>query len=125
MNNFEYKNPVKVIFGKDTIPKLAAEIPSDSRVLITYGGGSIFKNGVYDQVKEALSGFTYFEFGGIEPNPLYETMMKALEIVRREKIDFLLAEAILRKSDPVARSGFLQSYLMFHQHCRTRYALIY
>ncbi len=91
MYNFEYKNPVKVIFGKGTIPKLAAEIPVGSRVLMTYGGGSIFKNGVYEQVKEALSGFTYFEFGGIEPNPLYETMMKALEIVKREKIDFLLA----------------------------------
>lgn len=91
MNNFEYRNPVKVIFGKDTITAISKEIPSGSRILITYGGGSIFKNGVYEQVKKALDGFTFFEFGGIEPNPRYQTMMKALEIVKKEKIDFLLA----------------------------------
>lgn len=91
MNNFEYKNPVKVIFGKDTIASIAKEIPAGSRVLITYGGGSIFKNGVYEQVKNALSKFSFFEFGGIEPNPRYHTMMKAVDIVKKEKIDFLLA----------------------------------
>lgn len=91
MYNFEYRNPVKVIFGKDTIASIAKEIPSGSRVLVTYGGGSIFKNGVYDQVKNALSAFTFFEFGGIEPNPRYHTMMKAVEVVKKEKIDFLLA----------------------------------
>lgn len=91
MYNFEYRNPVKVIFGKDTIASIAREIPNGSRVLLTYGGGSIFKNGVYDQVKNALSAFTFFEFGGIEPNPRYHTMMKALELVKKENIDFLLA----------------------------------
>ena len=91
MYNFQYKNPVKVIFGKDTIASISKEIPAGSRVLITYGGGSIFKNGVYGQVKKALSEFTFFEFGGIEPNPRYHTMMKAVEIVKNEKIDFLLA----------------------------------
>ncbi len=91
MYNFEYKNPVKIIFGKDTIPTIAKEIPEGSRILVTYGGGSIFKNGVYDQVKKALSSFTFFEFGGIEPNPHYQTLMKALEVVKKENIDFLLA----------------------------------
>jgi len=91
MNNFEYKNPVKVIFGKDTIVSIAKEIPAGSRILVTYGGGSIFKNGVYEQVKKALAGFSFFEFGGIEPNPRFHTMMKAVEVVKKENINFLLA----------------------------------
>ncbi len=91
MNNFEYKNPVKVIFGRDTIASIAKEIPAGSRVLITYGSGSIFKNGVYEQVKKALSKFSFFEFGGIEPNPRFHTIMKAVDVVKKEKIDFLLA----------------------------------
>lgn len=91
MHNFEFKNPVKIIFGKDTIASVAKEIPAQSRVLVTYGGGSIFKNGVHEQVTKALSEFTVFEFGGIEPNPRYQTLMKAVELVKKEKIDFLLA----------------------------------
>lgn len=91
MYNFEYKNPAKVIFGKGTISRLTAEIPANERILLTYGGGSIFKNGVYDQVKKALEGFDLVEFGGIEANPTYETCMKAVEVVRREKTGFLLA----------------------------------
>ncbi|MDR2815054.1 MAG: iron-containing alcohol dehydrogenase [Prevotellaceae bacterium] len=91
MKNFSYHNPVKIIFGKQTIAELANEIPANAKVLVTYGGGSIKKNGVYEQVKAALAGFSYMEFGGIEPNPRYETCMKAVELVRREKITFLLA----------------------------------
>lgn len=91
MYNFEYQNPVKIIFGKGQIAKLAVEVPKESKILLTYGGGSIFKNGVYDQVKAALKGYEVLEFGGIEPNPLYETCMKAVELVKREKVDFLLA----------------------------------
>lgn len=91
MYNFEYKNPAKVIFGKGNISRLTAEIPANERILLTYGGGSIFKNGVYDQVKKALEGFDLVEFGGIEANPTYETCMKAVEVVRREKTGFLLA----------------------------------
>ncbi len=91
MYNFEYKNPAKVIFGKGTISRLTAEIPANERILLIYGGGSIFKNGVYDQVKKALEGFDVVEFGGIEANPTYETCMKAVEVVRREKTGFLLA----------------------------------
>lgn len=91
MYNFEYKNPVKIIFGKGTIAKLTEEIPANQRILLTYGGGSIFNNGVYDQVKKALEGFDVVEFGGIEANPTYETCMKALEVVKKENIGFLLA----------------------------------
>jgi len=91
MYNFEYKNPVKIIFGKGTIPNVGAEIPAGAKVLMTYGGGSIKRNGVYDQVKNALKDVNVLEFGGIEANPHYETCMKAVGIVKNEKIDFLLA----------------------------------
>ena len=91
MYNFEYKNPVKIIFGKGVIPKVAAEIPKEAKVLLTYGGGSIKKTGVYDQVKTALKNVELFEFGGIEPNPHYETCMKAVELVKAKGVDFLLS----------------------------------
>lgn len=91
MNNFEFCNPVKIVFGKGMISRLVAQIPSGIKVLILYGGGSIKKNGVYDQVKKALAGYETFEFGGIEPNPGYDTCMKAVKLVRENKIDFLLA----------------------------------
>lgn len=91
MYNFEYKNPVKIIFGKGEIKKVGANIPGGAKILLTYGGGSIFKNGVYDQVIESLKGFNVIEFGGIEPNPHYETLMKAVEIVKNENITFLLS----------------------------------
>lgn len=91
MENFSYHNPVKIIFGRQTIGRLANEIPANAKVLLTYGGGSIKKNGVYEQVKAALTGVNLLEFGGIEPNPHYETCMKAVELIRREKVTFLLA----------------------------------
>lgn len=91
MYNFEYQNPVKIIFGKNTIPTVAKEVPTDAKILLTYGGGSIKKTGVYDHVKNALKDFKIIEFGGIEPNPHYETCMKAVEIVKSENIDFLLS----------------------------------
>ncbi len=91
MYNFEYKNPVKIIFGKKTIPKVANEIPKNSKVLLIYGGGSIKKTGVYDQVKNALQDFNLLEFGGIEPNPHYETCMKAVDLIKKENVNFLLA----------------------------------
>ncbi|MCA0231116.1 MAG: iron-containing alcohol dehydrogenase [Bacteroidetes bacterium] len=91
MNNFQYHNPVRVLFGKGQIAQLPKQIPTQAKVMLTYGGGSIFKNGVYDQVKAALSGYTVVEFGGIEANPTYETLMKGVEIARREGIDFLLS----------------------------------
>ncbi|MFV0418564.1 MAG: iron-containing alcohol dehydrogenase [Dysgonomonas sp.] len=91
MENFTYVNPVKIIFGKDTIKNISAEIPQGSKILITYGGGSIKKNGVYDQVLEALKGFEYHEFSGIEPNPHYETCMKAVALIKEKGIDYVLA----------------------------------
>ena len=91
MYNFEYKNPVKIIFGKGEISKTGINIPKGSKILLTYGGGSIFKNGVYDQVKASIDGFEVIEFGGIEPNPHYETLMKAVELVKIENITFLLS----------------------------------
>lgn len=91
MENFEYYNPTRLIFGKNTIRNLSAHIPKDKKILITYGGGSIFKNGVMEQVKEALKEHNYVEFGGIEANPEYDTLMKAVEITHKENIDFLLA----------------------------------
>ena len=91
MNNFNFYNPVRIIFGKGKIAELSKNVPANARILMTYGGGSIFKNGVYDQVKAALKDFDFVEFGGIEPNPRYETLMKAVEVVKTEKIDFLLA----------------------------------
>ncbi len=91
MNNFIFHNPVKLIFGEGQIGRLNQEIPKNARILMTYGGGSIFKNGVYEQVKNALTGYHLVEFGGIEPNPRYETLMKAVEIVRSQNLDFILA----------------------------------
>lgn len=91
MTNFELYNPVNYVFGKGQIAKLTDLVPSNTKILIAYGGGSIFKNGVYDQVKAALPNHNIIEFGGIEPNPRFETLMKAVEIIRSEKIGFILA----------------------------------
>ncbi|TPE46040.1 iron-containing alcohol dehydrogenase [Pontibacter mangrovi] len=91
MNNFTFYNPVKILFGKGQISAIAQEIPAGSRVMMTYGGGSIKKNGVYEQVMEALKGFEVLEFSGIEPNPHYETLMQAVDIAKRQNIDFFLA----------------------------------
>jgi NADP-dependent alcohol dehydrogenase len=91
MLNFELYNPTNLIFGKGQIEKLSTLVPKDAKIVLAYGGGSIFKNGVYDQVKAALNGFEIIEFGGIEPNPHFETLMKAIEIVKEKNIDFILA----------------------------------
>jgi NADP-dependent alcohol dehydrogenase len=78
MENFIFQNPVKLIMGRGMIARLAKEIPSDKRIMITFGGGSVKKNGVYDQVKEALKNHYTVEFWGIEPNPAIETLRKAI-----------------------------------------------
>lgn len=91
MRHFQLYNPVRVLFGVNQIANIGRYIPAGVKVLVTYGGGSIKKNGVYEQVRDALKGFEWTEFGGIEPNPKYETLMKAVDIVRRENIGFLLA----------------------------------
>lgn len=91
MRNFSYANPVKIIFGKNTISKIASEIPAELRILLVYGGGSIRSNGVYDQVMNALKGREFVEFSGIGANPEYETCLKAIELVHRHGIGFILA----------------------------------
>lgn len=91
MNNFNYYNPVQILFGKGKINEISKWIPRGFKVMITYGGGSIKKNGVYDQVVRALEGYDVVEFSGIEPNPCYETLMQAVEQVRKEEVSFLLA----------------------------------
>ncbi len=77
MQNFIYKNPTEILFGKGMIREIAGRIPKDQAVLFLYGGGSIKANGVYEQVKAVLKGYRVIELGGIEPNPLYETCLKA------------------------------------------------
>ncbi len=91
MNNFVFYNPTRIVFGKGTIAQLSELLDANLKVMITYGGGSIKQNGVYDQVMAALAGRAVVEFGGIEANPDFDTLCKAVELARREKIDFLLA----------------------------------
>ena len=91
MQKFELYNPTNYVFGKGQIEKIAHLIPASAKVLLAYGGGSIFKNGIHEQVKKSLLEFEVVEFGGIEPNPRMETLLKAVEIVKSEKIDFILA----------------------------------
>ncbi|WP_281297915.1 iron-containing alcohol dehydrogenase [Flavobacterium limnophilum] len=91
MLNFELYNPTNLVFGKGQIEKLSVLVPFGSKILLAYGGGSIFKNGIYVQVKTALSGFEIVEFGGIEPNPHFETLMKAVAVIKEQNIDFILA----------------------------------
>lgn len=91
MLNFSFQNTTKILFGEGQIRAISQAIPKDAKVLVTYGGGSIKTNGVYDQIAAALSEHTWFEFSGIEPNPSYDTLMKALDPIREHGIDFLLA----------------------------------
>ncbi len=88
---FSYHNPTAIEFGKGKINTISNYIPKDNKVLVVYGGGSIKNNGAYDQVVKALENHTWFEFSGVEPNPTVETMNKAIEIIKNEKIDFILA----------------------------------
>ena len=91
MKNFIYHNPTELIFGKGQIARLSTLIPADKRIMITFGGGSVKRNGVYDQVVAALAGRDFVEFWGIEPNPSVETLRKAIALGKERKVDFLLA----------------------------------
>ncbi|RKS86958.1 NADP-dependent alcohol dehydrogenase [Orbus hercynius] len=92
MQNFQFYNPTRIIFGQDTISQLATYLPKGARILIVYGGQSAINNGTLDEVKTTLApDFYYQAFGGIEPNPHFETLLKAVDIVKKHKIDFLLA----------------------------------
>ncbi len=91
LNNFAFHNPVRLYFGEGEIAKINTLIPADAKVLLTYGGGSIKRNGIYDQVMAALSGFKIIEFGGIKANPDYNTLIQAVTICKQEEVDFILA----------------------------------
>lgn len=91
MNNFELYNPTNLVFGKGQISKLGSLVPAGSKIMIAYGGGSIFNNGVYQSVMRELEQFEVVEFGGIEPNPRFETLIKAVARVKEEGVTFLLA----------------------------------
>ena len=89
--NYTYFNPTSIEFGTDKIKSIVNYIDKNLKVLVVYGGGSIKKNGVYEQVKTALDGYSWLEFSGVEPNPSIETLNKAVKIIKDEKIDFVLA----------------------------------
>ncbi len=91
MQNFTFHNPTKIVFGSDTIAQLNDLVPPDARVLVLYGGSSAQKNGTLAEVKAALGQRVVQEFGGIEANPSFETLMGAVEQAKNEKLNFLLA----------------------------------
>lgn len=93
ISNFNYANPTRIVFGKGEIKKLSELVPKNAIVFMTYGGGSIKRNGVYDQVMEALKGYEIVEFGGIEANPDFDTLVKAVDVVKKLDMSrvFLLA----------------------------------
>lgn len=91
MQNFVFQNPTKLVFGAGQIALLSELINKDRKVLLTFGGGSVKRNGVYDQVKEALKDHKTIEFWGIEPNPKVETLRKAVVLGLEEKVDLILA----------------------------------
>ena len=91
MLHFEFHNPTRIVFGKDRFRELNRLIPADATVLLCYGGGSVKRFGTLDKVRQALGERSLLEFGGIEANPRYATLMRAVEVVRKEQIDFLLA----------------------------------
>lgn len=91
MLNFDFQNPTRIVFGQGSVARLDELVPAQARVLVLYGGGSAERHGTLAEVEAALGGRTIHRFGGIEPNPTYETLMQAVELVRRERLDFLLA----------------------------------
>ncbi|MDD2536797.1 MAG: iron-containing alcohol dehydrogenase, partial [Macromonas bipunctata] len=91
MLNFDFQNPTRIVFGQGSVARLDELVPAQARVLVLYGGGSAERHGTLAEVEAALGGRTIHRFGGIEPNPTYETLMQAVELARRERLDFLLA----------------------------------
>ncbi|MDK1289540.1 iron-containing alcohol dehydrogenase [Pseudoalteromonas umbrosa] len=91
MLNFNFYNPTEIFFGEGQIAEITKAIPSEAKVLVVYGGGSIHKNGIYEQVSAALSEFNWGEFAGIEPNPTYQTCMQAVEKIKAEEFNYILA----------------------------------
>ena len=88
---YDYSNPTAIHFGKGQIASIVKHVNKDNKILVVYGGGSIKNNGVYDEVSTALEGFNWIEFSGVEANPSYETLSKAVALVKEQKVDFILA----------------------------------
>ena len=114
MINFNLYNPTNLCFGRDAHEQLATLIPSGSKVLMTYGGGSIKSNGTYDKVIAALSSFEVVEFGGIEPNPDFDTLSRAVDIIKTQNITFLLA---VGGGSVIDGTKFLSSAALYEQRC--------
>ncbi|NRQ41700.1 iron-containing alcohol dehydrogenase [Rheinheimera sp. YQF-2] len=91
MLNFNFKNQTEILFGKGQIKEAKSRLPKDAKVLLLYGGGSIKRNGVYDDVVKLLDGVSFEEFAGVEPNPTLQTLMQAVELVRAKQLNFILA----------------------------------
>jgi NADP-dependent alcohol dehydrogenase len=91
MRDFNYQNPTRILFGRGQIENIADQIPADARILLVAGGGSVRTNGVLEQVQAALAGRTLHEFWGVQPNPDIAALLPALEVVKSEGVDFVLA----------------------------------
>ena len=94
MVNFDYWTPTRLVFGRDVVREKLVEAmkPLGKRVLLTYGGGSIKRMGLYDLVKELLADFQLFELGGIEPNPKYDpSVLDGVRLCKENQIDVILA----------------------------------
>ena len=112
MLNFEFYNPVHVVFGRETVAQLTVLLPRNTRIMLLYGGGSIKNNGAYDQTIKALQGFDYIEYGGIEPNPRYLTCMRAVEVVRKSNVGFILA---VGGGSVVDAAKFIAAASLYHE----------
>ena len=115
MFNFDFYNPTRILFGKGRIADLNKQVPQQARVLVLYGGGSVKTTGTLTEVLHALGDRIVSEFAGIEPNPSYETLMQAVEIVKREKIDFLLA---VGGGSVIDGTKFIAAASVFDGDCR-------
>jgi NADP-dependent alcohol dehydrogenase len=91
IENFLFQNRTKILFGKGHMSQIAQHLPADAHILMVYGQGSIKRNGIYETLSKALQPLHWTEFGGIPPNPEYSVLMKAVEVIKREKIDYILA----------------------------------
>lgn len=91
MQNFDYYNPTQIVFGQERLNELDNLVPHNAKVLVLFGGGSVKRFGTLDKIKSSLGEREVLEFGGIEANPKFETLMQAVELVQKENIDFLLA----------------------------------
>lgn len=117
MNDFDFYNPTRIIFGRGQISRLDELIPADARVMITYGGSSAEKNGTLKQVRTALRGRTLIEFGGIEPNPQYTTLMKAAQMIKADPVDLILGVGGGSVMDGMKFIALAASYRKENAHC--------